>query len=90
MKTEITDTGWKEITEIKIVKILEKQSTTIYLSSCEISFLHYHGNACNCCGKNWRGMAGNVNLVKTNHGEKTICDKCVVKIFAGEKNEIQL
>ena len=39
MKIEITDTGWKETTEIKIIKITEKKPAQVYLALVGISFM---------------------------------------------------
>ena len=81
MKTEITGIGWIEVT----TKII----TVISLASRPVIAVHKwvdHNNLypeilenrknCQCCGKEWAGMFGQVNMVFTNYGHKVVCDDC--------------
>ena len=81
MKTEMTETGWKEITTVNIV--VEKLGTkTLMLVTQWLDFNRRYPNigrkrrACKCCRRNWEGLSGNVHIAFTNKGNKSICDGC--------------
>ena len=92
MKTEITSTGWKEIT-IKEFKIISKRwegvfkdvSTHVWISSNDRLGLTNNRKTCNCCHRPWRGMSGKVNFFTTDKGNKAICDQCMKKIKESKK-----
>ena len=93
MKIEITDTGWKEITtkEIKIIGErwtslgFDDMSTKEWVESNKRSGTFKNRKTCKCCHRNWEDLPGRVNFFTTDNGNKAICDKCVVKIFAGDR-----
>lgn len=93
MKTVITDIGWKEITTKEFKIIGERWSgafgnttTKEWVESNKRAGTDKNRKTCQCCHRNWKDLFGRVNFFTTNHGNKAICDECVVKIFAGEKN----
>ena len=81
MKSEMTATGWREVTTENIV--VEKLGTKpLMLVTQWIDFNERHPGigrkrqTCKCCRKNWEGLSGNVHIAFTNKGNKSICDGC--------------
>jgi len=87
MKTktiELTSKGWNEIeiieTKIEITKFSSREP---FMSIKEwLLFNNTYPKIgrkrkiCNCCKNNWEDLEGNVNLIFTNKGNKSVCDKC--------------
>ena len=86
MKTEFTDTGWKETTVKKFnVKSFHKHSpdfTTkkwIELNK-RLRLTKGMRSHCPCCKIKWDNISGKINSVMTDKGNQAICDICFDKL----------
>ena len=81
MKTEITKTGWKEVTT-KTFKVLKRFNSALASIGGWIETNERLGlkgrTRCACCKKPWRDMQSTkkVWLVVTNKGNKAVCGPC--------------
>jgi len=91
MKTEHTETGWKEITT-KVFTV-EKRFTSALMTiadwvdfSVKYPKIGRKRMACKCCRYPWADMdrAGKVFLLLTNKGNAAVCKSCYDR-FPGAK-----
>ena len=88
MKTEFTDTGWKETTVKKFnVKSFHKHMPDMTTEKwLECSNRIYRGNPrgmrlhCPCCKIKWENISGKINSVMTDKGNQAVCDICFDKL----------
>ena len=79
------DNGWEDIvtTKFEITAFSPKKFCTV---DSWVEFndknpaMIRHRVGCHCCKKKWVYLSGEVNLVFTNKGNKTICDECYNKL----------
>ena len=87
MKTEITETGWKEIT-VKNIHIkddfknfLQDQTVEGWIKSNKrLKLYEKYRKVCGCCHVNWEKLSGNIHLLQTNVVNKVVCDSCYEKL----------
>lgn len=91
MKSVLTNKGWDEITtqHIEVTGIASKNPIHKVYFWNEVNKQHPSTRrskmSCDCCKTSWKKLTGGVNLVFTNKGNKTVCDKCLELI----KNRIE-
>ncbi len=79
MKTELTETGWKEtITKkIDILNFGSRPYMSVY-SWVEVNkrLGINRRKTCNYCERNWLDLKGDVHILITTDGNKMVCDDC--------------
>lgn len=86
MKTEITETGWKETTvkHFKIVSVHRNPfniTAKVWLESNEkLRLKKGMRSYCSCCHTPWKDLTGDLNCVMTDKGNQAVCDNCFNKL----------
>ena len=86
MKTEMTDTGWKEITTVKInlnkpnfpTKIFSTAGEWVSMQKKRPMLNNGGRNHCQCCSVKWSGIytGAATYLLFTDKGNKVVCQDC--------------
>ncbi len=78
--TEYTSEGWVEIKTTNItVNSINKtpiMNVAAWIDANKKLGLYKNRKVCNCCKRKWKILIGDVWLVFTSKGNKTICDYC--------------
>jgi len=91
MKTEFTQTGWKETTVKKFnVKSFHKHfldmTTKEWLdSSKKMRLTKGMRSYCPCCKISWGKIEGKISCVMTDKGNQVVCDICYDKLIGVNK-----
>ena len=87
MKTEITETGWKEITtkNINITQFWDadpfRETVKEWIESNKrIGLYKKHRKVCGCCHTGWEKITGRIYFIATDKGNKIICGDCFNKL----------
>lgn len=85
MRTEWTDSGWKEIVT-KQIAVQEIGRRPLMTVSKWLDFnkrfpkLGRRRSKCDSCKVSWDQLSGQVHIVFTDKGNKSVCDGCVTEM----------
>lgn len=90
MKTIIKNRAWSEVTTVNInltsTPTKSFMSVREWIESNKKLNLYHKRNRCNCCKSKWEKITGDVYLVFTDKGNKTVCGNCKLKLVKYSKS----